>query len=578
MKYLFALVMIPILIIVHEFGHMLVAKACRVAVPVFSVGFGRRLFGVQIGDTDFRVSSLPFGGYVRMAGADPYGYFEEEDALSDPSMSFLARPLWQRILVLLAGPLANVLFAVAVITAALMAGEPQAAAQVGDVLAGSPADRAGFQAGDEVLTVNGNDVSTWNQMSSAIGQLGKGPAEFSVRRSGELLALNVTIGEDDKGSFGLGHGRPSGLVGIDDPGSPAGRAGLQTGSLITAIGDADVADWVEIERALAAVGDVSSLTVQVRMLGADGRLEENARGLTLSRDGWDPPTSGAGAPSQQWGLYPATLFIETVTTTVSDEHGFLAGCRSAPHPRESPAAKAGLRQGDHLLSIDGAALYRWVDVNRGIAATMPEEGSGTLEARETVVRIRRAGKELELRMRPEIIEDVDASGMNRVRPIIGIGPVAMEIGGPEVRVYYSPLDAISTATDTIGRMAVITVERLLDVISLDASFDRSLGGPVAMFTHGAIAAEGGPFAMARFVAGISLSLGVVNLFPIPVLDGGQILFFLIEAIRGRPLPAEQREKVLQVAVIGMVLLMLMVTLKDTNELIGMVLEYFGWSA
>ena len=97
LTYLFALVNIALLIIVHEFGHLVVAKLCGVAVPVFSVGFGRRLVGIELGGTDYRLSSIPFGGYVRMAGADPYGYFEEDEEHIDPERGFLQRPLWQRI-------------------------------------------------------------------------------------------------------------------------------------------------------------------------------------------------------------------------------------------------------------------------------------------------------------------------------------------------------------------------------------------------------------------------------------------------------------------------------------------------
>ncbi|MDP6934829.1 MAG: site-2 protease family protein, partial [Myxococcota bacterium] len=133
MSILAAVVLIAVLIAIHEFGHFVVAKACGVAVPIFSIGFGRRLLGWYQGrlvfgeiegplvSTDYRLSLLPFGGYVKMAGADPFGDGDEDDAeLDDPSMAFLRRPVWQRLLVVSAGPAFNLVLPVVVFTLLLI--------------------------------------------------------------------------------------------------------------------------------------------------------------------------------------------------------------------------------------------------------------------------------------------------------------------------------------------------------------------------------------------------------------------------------------------------------------------------
>ena len=121
-----AVAMIAILVFIHEFGHFIVAKACGVHVKVFSIGFGRRVVGFDYGGTEYRLSLLPFGGYVQMAGADPFGTGEEDDdELDDPERAFLRRPVWQRLLVVSAGPAFNLVLPLVLFTVLLMAGEPQ---------------------------------------------------------------------------------------------------------------------------------------------------------------------------------------------------------------------------------------------------------------------------------------------------------------------------------------------------------------------------------------------------------------------------------------------------------------------
>jgi regulator of sigma E protease len=193
LTYLFAAVNIALLIIVHEFGHMVVAKLCGVAVPVFSIGFGRRVAGFVYKGTDYRISSIPFGGYVRMAGSDPYGYFEEDEELVDPSSRFMQRPLWQRIAILLAGPAANVAFAVAVISAVLMIGDEHPIAEVGIVRPDTPAAQAGFAPGDRIEEVGGVEVQTWNQAMTAIRRLARGTTDVRIDRSGTSVTLAVEV-------------------------------------------------------------------------------------------------------------------------------------------------------------------------------------------------------------------------------------------------------------------------------------------------------------------------------------------------------------------------------------------------
>ena len=148
-EYIAAIGMIAILVFIHEFGHFIVAKACGVHVKVFSIGFGRPLLGFDFKGTEYRLSMLPFGGYVQMAGADPFGTGEEDDEwLEDPESAFLRRPVWQRLLVVSAGPAFNLALPLVLFTVLLMAGEPQPANSVGTVDSDGLAAEAGMVPGE----------------------------------------------------------------------------------------------------------------------------------------------------------------------------------------------------------------------------------------------------------------------------------------------------------------------------------------------------------------------------------------------------------------------------------------------
>jgi regulator of sigma E protease len=166
MYYLSAVVLIATLVFIHELGHFIVAKLCGVHVRIFSLGFGRRIVGFEMGGTDYRISLLPFGGYVMMAGADSFGYGDEDDdLLDDPETSFMRRPVWQRLLVMMAGPGFNLALPIVVFTALFMAGEPQPSAVIGDVTLDAPAGEAGMLPGDRIVSVAGQEVTTWSAMS-----------------------------------------------------------------------------------------------------------------------------------------------------------------------------------------------------------------------------------------------------------------------------------------------------------------------------------------------------------------------------------------------------------------------------
>lgn len=555
-----AVALIATLVFIHELGHFVIAKACGVRVTVFSIGFGRRLFGFERGGTDYRFSLLPFGGYVQMAGADPFGYQDELEDLDDPSTSFQNRPVWQRLAVLAAGPVFNLILPIIVFTGLLMAGEPQPAAVVGTVDPDSPADRAGLWSGDEIRAVGGQPLSTWKQLGDRLATIDAGPVALDVLRDGQPLTLTMDMPPHGSGvDLGLGHERVDTILGVADPASPAGKAGLRTGDRVLSVDGAHVKDWTAVIRGLSAAGDRVTLEVT-----ADG-VE---RKVTLVADpAWTPVSPVlAEAPEARWGVETASLYIGSVGETVDDgSSDLLAGCRPGSSEPPSPAFEAGLRRGDRFLSLDGKPVRAWGDVLDNVRGTMQGSG-GEATARPIAIDVVRDGQIVPISLTPTVIRDTDPFGEYYYRPILGVVRLGSYVEGETTRVYYPfPVAARQAVAETWG-LGTFIVGHIGKLLTGEAAVKKSLGGPVEMFRQAGNAAERGLFDWARLMGMLSISLGVVNLLPVPVLDGGQILFYAVEGIRGRPLSLALRERVQQVGLLFLVLLMLSVLVFDIQRI------------
>jgi regulator of sigma E protease len=190
LKVALGLAAIGVLIVVHEFGHFIVAKAAGVGVLKFSVGFGPRLLGRTVGDTEYVISAIPFGGFVKMVGED----LEGEEPV-DPRISFSTQPLWKRIAIVTAGPGFNLLFAFLTFAVVFFVyGEPVPSpeARVGGVEKGMPAEAAGLESGDVITAVGGTAVESWQAMAEKIRASGGDEVELAVRRGEEALTVRLT--------------------------------------------------------------------------------------------------------------------------------------------------------------------------------------------------------------------------------------------------------------------------------------------------------------------------------------------------------------------------------------------------
>jgi regulator of sigma E protease len=229
---------------VHEWGHFIVAKAFGVRVDIFSIGFGPRLWGIKKGDTDYRISGLPLGGYVKMAGDNPL-----EDRKGDPD-EFLSKPRWQRALIAIAGPAMNIILSILIFTGIYMHGSKEPAyldqpMVLAGVVSNSTAQKAGLAAGDRVIKINGTTNPTWNRaVLELMSTLPGHSLSLVVDRGGQEIPLSVPTGQSIEDIFGY----PANRVFIDavTSGMPAERSGLKPGDEIVAANGKTLASRSEL--------------------------------------------------------------------------------------------------------------------------------------------------------------------------------------------------------------------------------------------------------------------------------------------------------------------------------------------
>ncbi len=434
------LVVLGIMVLVHEFGHFAVAKLCGIRVEVFSIGFGKRLFGYKRGDTDYRLSLLPLGGYVKMAGDNP-----GEAPTGDPG-EFNAHPRWQRVCVALAGPFANFILALVMMTGvSMLHNEVQeyisGPAHTDYISPNSPAAATGIHSGDLIVHYDTVENPTWDQVE--------------IR---SLLNINQTI------PFSFIHD------------------GQRTDSHI----------YVESKG------------------GAD----------TFSLDKLGIVPQMQSAPVRVLKLTPGM-----------------------------PAERAGLRPGDEILSIDGVSLH-----SIPALITYLQDAAG----KPATLVISRNGQNQTLNLTPEISDPGDGSRAYRI---------GFEAVQPPVKVEHLPFGkAVASSWTTNIKYASLIAEVVKRMFTRQVSV-RSLSGPIGIGTqiHEAIQMPGW-MPIIGLMSYISVNLGIFNLLPIPILDGGMILFLLIESAMRRDLNQQVKERVYQVAFVCLIVFAAMVIFNDITKL------------
>ncbi len=350
-----------VIIFIHELGHLLMAKFFRVPARVFSLGFGKRLWGFERGGTDYRVALVPLGGYVQLTGEDP------SEASDDPR-EFLNRPRWQRILIYLAGPVMNVALAIVLIAVVFMVGievaaPPDIPAVVGSVRPDGPAAAAGFEPGDEVLEIDGQAITRWDEARFAIMTAPEQELTVRFRRGDQTLETVLTPIKVPRYEFGDAGVYPNVLPRIVEvfEGDPAERAGFRSGDEVRAVDGRPLAgqqDFVaylsenpEREIAVEVVRDGQPVHLRVVPALEDGRGRIGVSLAATAFQRYGPVESLVQSVRFNWDVTQQTFRVLGKIFT-----GKLAAKSALSGPIEiaalsGAAARSGFRNLLHLMGL-----------------------------------------------------------------------------------------------------------------------------------------------------------------------------------------------------------------------------------
>lgn len=447
------------MIVIHEFGHFIVAKLFGIRVDVFSVGFGKRLFGIKKGDTDYRLSLIPLGGYVKMAGENL------DEQVTGAPYEFQSKPKWQRLCVAFAGPVMNILTAIAIPAALAMIhyesytyinNQPV----VNAVAVGSAAEAAGIRRGDLILSIDGTQNPNWSQVEDSIMVNPGHEIPVAVRRGNETIELKMPV------------------TSIEIQSEKIGEAGLEP------------------------------------FYGPNTKVEIGAVSPGMAGD------------------------------------------------------QAGMKVGDEIVAVNGKPVVSGDDPSKPAATA--GSNTETLHGRFDIIReVRSKGEQpitMTLKRGDETFDIKPTPRIEDGRPLIGFVPLPKDADRKE-----EPLSLIAALKHGVNeniRIIQLTKAALAQVFTGKRSAGDTVAGPVGIAAIVGQAAEQGITPVLRLTAMLSLNLGIFNLLPIPVLDGGLIFMILLEAVLGvfgLPLTMRIKERMMQVGMVMLMLLMGFVIFNDISK-------------
>ena len=440
---------IALLVVFHEYGHYWVARRCGVKVLRFSLGFGNVIYRKRFAnsDTEWVISSVPLGGYVKMLDER-----EEEVAPEDLPYAFSRKPVLQRMAIVVAGPLANFLLAIVLYWGLFVHGVPGLKPMLGEVPAGTPAAIAQMQPGETILSINGEAIPSWQELHWRLLDL--------ALQQGE-----VRIEAKDAGGTSLLHVLDmSGLAAKDLDGDFLDKLGLHLYQPVI----------------LPVIGDV-----------AEG----------------------------------------------------------------SVAQRAGLQPGDRILHANGVPVQRWMEIVEVLRAH-PEQ---TVQ-----LDIQRGEKTLNIAVVPQaVVESGKTVGK------IGAAPEVDKQAWQAMftEVSYGPLEALMQSLRKTWETTAISLKMMGKMVTGEVSM-KNLSGPITIADYAGQSAKMGVVAYLSFLALISISLGVLNLLPIPLLDGGHLLYYVAELLKGSPVSERSWEIGQKIGIALLGTLMVFAIYNDINRFVS----------
>ncbi|MCP4502133.1 MAG: RIP metalloprotease RseP [Deltaproteobacteria bacterium] len=681
--------LLGVLVFVHEFGHFIVAKMMGVRVLTFSIGFGPRLFGVKIGDTDYRISAFPLGGYVRMYGDES---MEGEVPKEDEGVAYLYKSVPAKIAIAVAGPLANFIFPVGLLFVTFMGPTPFAEPVVGEILSGTAAEKSRLEFEDRIVSIDDKTVKSYQEMNAIVAPNAGKELVVKIERKGKTKTLkikpdvvsstNVVTGDSQRGRFGIYHGQVKAKI-VVDKGSIAEKAGLQDGDEVRVVHDFGIVHAGDLERAFGLTKDGAMYTVMRDVLKKDVAAAAKAPEKTATETSKEDAAAAeknkkhAAAPKKdavpekkvfkkddyeqkEFKVYvepapkvaaiaadsndddasknekfehlkkyaekefngklkiesPGSLEVGSGTIkeyNVSQEENEKLNESNQKHfddgssenlfaihlekhavsqeelaqesvarnikfakqmllaeeitgrqnfgihllrgqvrvvKKGTVAAQLGIKEGDQIIGVDGVLLVVGIELSSELSAR-PDDIH--------VVALRKKGgvqsQVLVFRMEPR-----PEHGMEDFKEF-GLGVSSPTRNGPMGTRDVGAGEAFQLAVTETKDTMVLMVKSLVKMFTGQLSI-KSVGGPIMIFDLAQRSAERGLSDFLHLMVLISVSLGVFNLLPMPILDGGHILLFIIEAVRGKKASLQMQERLMKFGLLFLFSFMIFAVIND----------------
>ena len=586
MSFLYFLLLLGALVTFHELGHFIVAKLSDVKVDVFSIGFGPALLKKKWGETEYRISAIPLGGYVKMLGEDPEMDMLQGDSAvktapavstegnagqaaaegAPPAVAAAApgaenkfrpghadwgralnqKPLWKRTLIVVAGPVFNLILPFFLFFFIFIGESQVLPAMIGSVQKGGPGWNGGMRAGDQVVAIDGVPIRYWWEFQKAVDVGAGKELVFQVKRGDETFEVKATPEPEEVVKLKqVGLTETQGRVRVAPfyaepyvwvkPGSLAEAAGLRNWDRVVSVDGKPLLAFYELANVLDHGQSAALQVLRMRPLGDVGL----ASLLTVGE-----PITVVLPEGKDRGVESAELAVWGVE-------------------KDSAAEQMGLRRGDRIVSVDGQEFLFFDLLVRYLAekvadehAVVWENAEGTHSTRFTLTSLKTKG-EFNEEKQLVVFGVANFSGANAPDPVANEG-----------RLTY----AFNQTWDKSAEAFTVTVASIYGLFAGRVPM-KDLGGPILIYDMAAKTSEYGWEYFANVMAWLSISLGVVNLLPIPLMDGGHLMFFAIEAVTRKPVPMRVREIASYVGLALIGLLMVTVFFNDIVRKWGL---FEGW--
>ena len=547
MDLLYFVLFISILIFIHEFGHFAFAKLFGVKVMTFSIGFGPKVLKVRGKETEYCVGILPFGGFVKMLEE---GKAEQPILPEEKHRTFEAQPLWKRVVIVLAGPAMNLVFPVALYTSVYLEDKEFLPPTVGAVFPGKPADGKLFP-GDVISAIDGEPVASFPEVQKAFAKKAGTPMRVTLDRDGKSVDVTVTPNDEVEvvepselelfehvGRVGIAPTFAAPVIGIPRTDSPAWRAGLRTFDRITAVNGRKVETFVELQKLLSQNRGDNVVLTYVRPVsvpqGLGGLCDFAVLETGIASLAPRPRQEGAVVREGDPEGRAKDVFDRTGIEGVEMYVAFV--------PEGSSEHKMGLRAGDRITHLDGVEMRMWKVERRGGHAIDDTSMVGMLLREPNRVHElvwTRDGERMSgtFQLRKERWDDELGQHYERYvfRTTHWQPRVASKLVPNPEPTLYAVRRGFEETMNAIKFIVIGFVRIAQGRVSL-----ATVSGPITLYDVAGDAGAKGTTYFVWAMAVTSVNLGLINLLPIPVLDGGHLLLFFVEWVRRRPVSVRAR--------------------------------------